>query len=300
MAFGFEFPHTHNYDSDLREVLHYMKILETEYNNIENLYEEMKSTLDAMEAQYQEIIRYYHTIPTLIDNSVKESMDKYSKEIDQKLSDMAEEINNFSLTINALRVYLMEYTDSKVDGLMAQFRLELLRYVTALQTEINELKKKIEILPESLYVFCQPCGWQKPLQHTLNDIYNSAREPHGLTVAEYNSYGLSVSDYDTFQMTVIKYAMLGKDIINRFWKWHYNPITGIKNTVTNISSWLATYFFKTLSVSEYEALNLSVEDYEALNLTTFDYLTQNAHNGYLALGGNGLTVAQYATIYERI
>ena len=60
MAFGFEFPHTHNYDSDLREVLHYMKQLEAEYNNIENLYEEMRNTLDDMSKQYQEILNYYY------------------------------------------------------------------------------------------------------------------------------------------------------------------------------------------------------------------------------------------------
>lgn len=288
MAFGFEFPHVHNYDSDLREVLYYLKKLEAEYANIESLYDDIKKTVD-------EINAYYARIPSIIDKAIQDALDDYSKDINEKIANMEDLLESFQVSIVELQKYLMKYTDDKVDGLLAQFRLEIYQYSVSLQKQIDELEKKFKDLPNSFYVYCQPCGWHKPIQHALDDIYNSAREPKGLTVAEYDSYGMSVKQYDDYNMTVIKYAMMAKAIIHRFWYWHFNPITGTQHTVANIASWLATLIYNTETVQDYEDRDITVEEYDELDITVFEYLTYHSAiaASLIGLGGLGLTVGEY-------
>ena len=69
-----------------------------------------------------------------------------------------------------------------------------------------------------------------------------------------------------------RYLSNGKKIIHRFYKWFYNPYTGIKNTVENIASWNTGEILGTISVTEYDGLNLTVAEYDGLNLTVADYL----------------------------
>lgn len=312
MAFGFEFPHVHNYDSDLREVLYYLKKLEEEYANIETLYDEINAKLGAMEDKYNEIIAYYAKIPSMISDSIEAALEEYRKELDKDIADMNDKLDDFSDYLAKLQALMMKYTDDKVDGLLAQFRLEIYQYSVALQRQINELRKMFQELPDSFYVYCQPCGWHKPIQHTLDDIYNSAREKDGLTVGQYEAYGLTVGQYDEYQMSAIKYAMYAKAILNRFWYWHFNPIIGTQHTVANIASWLATEHYHTPTVAEYEEEDLTVEGWEEKEMTVREYLEQNYQKmreteewliehyldiqNSLTLGKGGLTVSEYATV----
>ena len=275
---------------------------------------EVVDEMTKLEKAYEEILSYYENIRQEINEIIEEKFAIEDAKIDAKLAEMQEqldaeiasvyarlsqvvdEIDRLTNLVNTFYENSKTYTDSQIAIERARIDGVVNDVVIKLEREIEELREEIRHGLEMIQIYDPTSGSEDTIENVIKHVYDNARVDEGLTVSEYNAYGLTVGEYEAFNMRVKDYDMIAKKIINRFYKWFYNPLTGIKNTVENLCSWNMTEYFGTLTCAEYDDLALTVDDYDALNYTVEDYTKLTNRAGRLDLSGNGLTVAQYESI----
>lgn len=257
---------------------------------------EVVDELTELEKAYEEILSYYENIRQEINDTIDEKFAELEAKLTSQLADIMNEIENLSELVTTFYENSKTYTDSqliiektRIDGVVNDV-------VIKLEREIEELREEIRHGLEMIHIYDPTSGSEDTIENAIKHVYDNARLDEGLTVSEYDAYGLTVGEYQALNMRVKDYDMIAKKIINRFYKWFYNPLTGIKNTVENLCSWNMTEYFGTLTCAEYDALELTVGEYDALNYTIEDYMKQTTRAGRLDLSGNGLTVGQYDSI----
>ena len=304
---------------------HCQKVLPLVYDDSLSYYEqvckligkvnEAIDELNDLQEKYTEILSYYENIDSVIDGKIDAKMvevnamlrrelqaldNKLTAQMDDiviRMNGVLAEVDRLTNLVNTFYENSKDYTDSAVTSASARLEREIARFEGRVNVELEEIRKEIADGMRLVQVYNPTTGGYSDIETAIADVYDSARVDEGLTVAEYSGHGLSVNEYASFNMSVKTYAMIGKKVIERFYKWFYNPFTGLKNTVDMIASWCATEMFGTYSVSEYEALDLDVDGYEALDYTCRDYLEANHGNRQvLTLDGNGLTNDQYSSI----
>lgn len=281
------------------------------YEQVCRLVEKVNETIEALndvQAKYTEILSYYENIGEIIETTIDAKYAELKADVERELAEtetrlnakMAEvlnKVNSLESLVTTFYENSKAYTDTSVSASEARLRGEINELIGQINLELDEIRKEIADGMKLVKVYNPTTGFKSDIETCLSDIYEAARVNEGLSVSEYSGYGLTVNEYSAYGMSVEEYAMIGKKVIEHFYKWFFNPFTGLKNTVANIASWCATETCGTYTVSEYDALNLSVTDYEALDYTVRKYLEVNrANRQVLTLNGNGLTSNQYDSI----
>lgn len=243
---------------------------------------ELKTEYEKLLAEYNEIYEFYANIEQRIASAINAEMVDVWAEINtrflafnSRIVHCETRVNELSDALADMNVILKNYTDSRVTSA----KIEMEQYASdlfgELQVQVDELRELIENIPDQIQVFNPVIEDQDNLNNTLSDMYHNSRVIHGISVSEYGAMGITVDEYNAFYMNVTEYAMKAKAILNRFWKWDYNHITGIKNTFGNLISWAVNAIEGTKSINDYNALGYSVNDYDNLGISCLDYLTGN-------------------------
>lgn len=275
---GNDFPHTHFYDSDLRELIAMYKKLVSEYDEIvkwmdENykdyaevlekvakLEKDVEDCIDAISKQNQHIDDEFAKIKTQVDNQMQtefnnlENMfDTLSGQVLVKLTQMQVQLNDFNeylvneLAKNNDKVY------KHIDVLFAEF--------------VNKLPDY-----ENLIVYNPVRGEMTNVQTAINDLY-AQFNTFGLTALQYDILGLTADEYDSYHLTAREYDSLGYIKLRYPDERYYmiDPFTGLTALVKDVVLKLAHFHMDGLTASEYDAKLLTASDYDARLITAFDY-----------------------------
>lgn len=302
MAFSFdEFPWTKYYDSDLRQVLKYLREFEKKLGSYDSVIAELKEALSGIAGMESRITALENATSDL--NSIRSRLTDLEnlhsadvKRLQKEIDELKITLDNVSDVVNSFKVYV----DSRDNLLMADYNQKFYQVYTDMWTLFNGLKDRVIALAEIVskidtmaYNPWQRVNEKVSLQANINYAYADLADME-LTAEQYSELGLSADEYSEWDLSAYEYSVRGK-------RWFhldfvYSPVYGFRQNISNVLTSIINYIKGTLSAAGYSALDLSADDYSALDLTAEAYYSYGSTSGFLGLGGNGLTASQYSSI----
>lgn len=303
-----EFPFTSEYDSDLRSVLKYIREIKAKIDMYDEVIAELKATLENIQGMDERITALEIATSDLndirvhlsnidieigsINNQHRLDVDRLQREIDS----LRTSIEAFDSDIETARAYSL-YLYSK---LKYEMKLELSRVtydifdrLSAVEKEVKDMIERLDDIDTSV-----KNPWHSELGRIVPDTNNKLvygdLADECLTAEQYCKLGLTATDYAEYDLSAIDYCRFGKDRLHYYWV--YSPAFGFKQEISNVLTSILNAIMDTLTADEYAALDLDADAYAALDLTSWGYFSFMADEGYLKLGGNGITASQYASI----
>ena len=305
MAYTFhEFPHTRNYDSDLREVLAYMKefekILESYASTIAELQEAIKD-IDGMQSDIAQL-----KLATADLNVIRSNI----SDIILALTSLTDRVND--LTIRTDEVY--NYVDTQIALVKSRMtslnallnnRINVLEFETNFKYELlakrledyySELLELIEQrMPTNVYnrVAGKRLGFDDNNWHVYEDLRYG-----GLTNAELSEANISNEDLAALVLDNRDQAIN----LRKRLKLHYlfSPVTGAKVSHANAISQALGFLTDGLNNTDFAALDLTNDEVVALDLTNMEKFMYNPNrpnplSGFVKYvsDGSGITNTQY-------
>ena len=302
----FDFPHTHFYDSDLRELLGMCKKLMDDYNKLvsdlnslnewrvthEGEYEQLVKKLEAVQKEMTDFETKINNEFADLDAAIQAKFAELEGEIDEELRKALDE---FTRLYNSLK--------TQIESEFAIMKVEISRAIVQLQNLISanneyvfeEVTRRLEEflnnLPdyENLIVYNPVRGSQTNVQTAILDLYDEFRV-YGLTAAQYDSLQLTAAHYDSLNLTAIEYDRLAYKLLN-----YPDPTYSMRDPFDGqfvkcqvVIYKLADLHRDCLTAAEYDALELTAYEYDALELTAYLYDWYG-----IVLFGDALTATEY-------
>lgn len=274
---SFDFPHTHFYDSDLRELLGMCKKLMDDYDKLVADINSLNEWRIAHTKDYENLL----VKMVELENDIKQFEEDINTEFEQLKEEQKEE---FDKLINEVNTYLAE-VKVEISKEIERLRIEVNNAIAQINSLLqanneyirlyveNRLQKFIDDLPEILtvMVYNPYRGEVTDIQVAINDIYSIACI-WGLTTIQYDSLSLTASEYDALQITAQEYDTLGYKLLYKDPSYHmYSPFTGEYVTVQTVIMELAHLHMGGVTAEYYDGLELTAEEYDNKELTAFQY-----------------------------
>lgn len=293
-----EYPYQNMHELNLDWILNQLNEFRTQFNQWAETISELQEAvqdLDWLDANMNDLLVRVPAIEKSL-NDLINLHDTDVKYLKSKIDDLQNQIN--ALDINALKLYV----DSRDNELMADYNKKIYDNYIVTYELFNGLKSRLEILAELVAQIDTKAfnPWprvirKESLQTNLNYAYSDLADSVP-TAEEYAELGLSASDYNDYDLLARDYSLFGRIKL----KMHYvfSPVYGFKQEINNVLTSIVNFVKGTMSADEFTALDLTADDYTALDITALDYYSYNNQLGYIALGGAGLTSAEYSTLHK--
>lgn len=304
MGFSFEeFPNSDYYNSDLREILSYIRKVNAYIQTWDETVEELKEAIKNLD-DYGEEIEALENAVNRIDEDIAEietvlaKMKSDIRFIMQNLTEINDwrEIADGKFRILGTRITNLKiYVDDMDNVLMAdynqkftifnlkmkQMQTELMGYITGI---IERMEYMIEHLSSDVY---DPIRAERLLFDTNNENIYADLRVGGITECDFAELGLTEEEIQEYNLTQYDWAFHS----NYFFKQYYiySPVRGIKMSPYQALSDVLTFVCSTMTEEQFEALNLTEEEFEALNLTHREYLTYNSTDRNVVIVDNDAT-----------
>ena len=305
MGFTFnEFPWSKYYDSDLREVLKYMKEVEAYMATFQETIDDLRQALADISGLYERVGQLEQATSDL--GQIRSEIATLQVDVTNLVNRdnvLQKEIDDIMARIRGIDEDFREvysYIDTVIKQVVATndrkyYQLQTLvniRYAEVIAL-IDELARRVNDIDTSVI---NP--WHTDLgrvsnQKNTNIIYNELADEIP-TAEEYVRVGLTANAYTALDISAREYAEFGKAKIHFYWV--YSPTFGWRQEINNVLTSIVNEVMDTLTANEYTALDLDADQYTALDMTAFEYYNYNTDRGYLKLGGSGITAEQYTTI----
>ena len=286
---GFDFPHTHYYDSDLREVLDKLKFLLKEYDGLVADIAELNEWRQTHQGEYEELVRRVTAVENEIntfeqrvtdmfaelDRAIHEDFEELKRETRQELDETIEEFK--AMYEQLKREIEIDVANMKYE--IGQLALELRRAITDFRVEMVEYVNEqfdlfIQNLPdyEKLIVRNPVTGTQTTVQQALDDLYGSFNV-FGLTARQFDSLELTAQEFDNYGLTAHEFDSMGYKLLGYPDPTYYmiDPFTGTKALVKDVVMKLYGLHAGGLTAEEFDALELTCEEFDAKETTAFDF-----------------------------
>ena len=292
-----EYPYQNMHELNLDWILNQLNEFRTQFNEWAETISELQEAvqdLDWLDTNMNDLLVRVPAIEKSL-NDLINLHDTDVKYLKSKIDDLQNQIN--ALDINALKLYV----DSRDNELMADYNKKIYDNYIVTYELFNGLKSRLEILAELVAQIDTKAfnPWprvirKESLQTNLNFAYSDLADSVP-TAEEYAELGLSASDYNDYDLLARDYSLFGRIKL----KMHYvfSPVYGFKQDINNVLTSIVNFVKGTMSADEFAALDLTADDYTALDITALDYYSYNNQLGYVALGGAGLTSAEYSTLH---
>lgn len=297
MGFSFEeFPNSDYYDSDLREILRYIRevvaYMHTWDDTVAELKEAIKdidqhgsdiATLKTKVARLEQLTNKLKSDVTFILRNLTEIND-WRDITDGKLRILGTRISNLKIYVDDMDNVLMADYNNKftIYSLkMKQMQQQIMVYINGI---IERMEYMIEHLSSDVY---DPIRAKRLLFDVNNkNIYADLRVG-GITECDFAELGLTEEEIQEYELTQYDWAFNS----NYFFKQYYiySPVRGIKMSPYQALSDVLTFMCSTMTETQFEALNLTEEEFEALNLTHREYLTYNSTDRNVVIVDNDAT-----------
>lgn len=286
---SFDFPNTHFYDSDLREVLAKLKFLLDEYDKLVNDIADLNEWREQHQGEYEELVRRVETIENEIstfetritelfaelDRALHEDFEELEAETRQELDETIEE---FKVMYEQLRRQIeIDLANMKYE--INQLALELRLAIANFRDEMIEYVDErfdlfIQTLPdyEKLIVRNPVTGTQTTVQQALDDLY-SAFNVFGLTAKQFDSLGLTAQQFDDYELTAAEFDSMGYKLLGYPDPTYYmlDPFTGEITLVKDVVMKLFGLHAATVTAAFFDALELTCDEFDAKELTAFEF-----------------------------
>ena len=284
MAFSTnEFPFSSEYDSDLREVLKYIREVVAKINTYDEIIAELKeeleniqdfdNRLDVLESATSDlpVIRLQiEGIEQEISNIINQHSTDVSR-LQREIDAIRVSISNFENDIEAARaysLYLYNKVKYELEAEIAENFIDVYATVRAMQKVVVEIKKRIDDIDTSVLNPWHPELGRISQDRNAKYIYGDLAD-ECLTAEEYCKLGLTADEYDEFNLPAKWYSEFGKTKLHFYWV--YSPAYGFKQDINVVLTSILNAMLNTMSATEYAALNLDADAYSALDLTAWDY-----------------------------
>lgn len=196
MPFTFdEFPHTRNYDSDLRELIAEVKELIKSVNAIsEEILKEAKEYTDEQLAGYQE------------------QVDAIKRELESEMSSLNDAFNLLKASVNVSIGIINDNIDSLHDEMVADIAAVNARTDLAIEQNNKYILSEVGKFLSQIKVLNYFTGEYITIQEMF-DYLAKLHATDGITVAELASREKTVNELIALNMTMTQLAMNGKNII---------------------------------------------------------------------------------------
>lgn len=283
----FDFPHTHLYESDLRELIAMYKKLVKEYSLIIADIQAIKEWEEQHKGEYQELVRRLNSVENEIntfEQRVQNEFDALEASLNTKFNNLAEEIrlelqatvNEINRLFRELRTQLeAEIAKIRVDvalmkveleEAMADFRIEMTEY---LDRRFDEF---IANLPdyENLIVHNPIRGYDTTIQVAINDLYSHSNV-FGLTAKEFGSLGLTCEEFEAYELTAYEFDNLGYKLLNYPDPNYYmlDPFSGEMIPVKDVVMKLYGLHEGGVTAGYFDALELTAQGFDDKETTAF-------------------------------
>lgn len=297
MGFSFEeFPNSDYYDSDLREILRYIREVVAYMHTWDVTVEELKADIATLDQIGEDVstlkvkVSNLETLTNKLKSDVQFIMQNLNeingwREVtDGKLRILGTRITNLKIYVDDMDNVLMADYNQKFTIFnlkMKQMQTELMGYITGI---IERMEYMIEHLSSDVY---DPIRAERILFDQNNkNIYADLRVG-GITECNFAELGLTEEEIQEYELTQYDWAFNS----NYFFKHYYihSPVRGIKMSPYQALSDVLTFVCSTMTEEQFEALNLTEEEFEALNLTHREYLIYNSTDRNVVIVDNDAT-----------
>lgn len=278
----YDFPHTHMYDSDLREIINYYEKLVKDYDSLVTNIKALQEWKTEHVEEYEKLLAKVNNLEseiTTFENEIEEAFAKFKSdtetEIDNKFnSAMTEFTNMFNALKNEMTTQL---ANMKLE--INQLALELSNAISSFRTEMVEyLDKRFELfiqnLPdyENLIVHNPVRGIDTTVQVALDDLY-SYFNVFGLTAQQFDSLELTCAEFDAKGLTAHEFDSNGYKLLGYPDPTYYmrDPFTGEWALVSNVVMKLFALHAGTMTAEAFDALELTCDGFDALEITAFNF-----------------------------
>lgn len=302
MGFAFEeFPNSDFYDSDLREILAYLRKISNYLKSLDGIIEELReglARLDSIEANVDMLMAEYTDLSGKVTALITDvnNIEVHLQTHDADIEHLKHEVALITTQVNA--VY--QYVDDTYAQLLALYKqdfnlllLKINQIRVALESEIEELRERVDSIDTTVYN-----SWMARTvspQENQDFAYNHLAD-ECLTAEEYVTLGYTASEYTALNITSRDYQEYGKKK-TRF-NWVFSPVYGWRQEINNVLSSIVNYMVGTMSQTQYASLDMTADEYAALDLTSEQYFRYNPLTGggniILDPNGTGLTSEQYS------
>ena len=307
MAFTFEeFPNSDYYDSDLREILKYMKEFENKLKHYDDVIARLEEAIKDIAGMQSDILALQEATSDLpeirqnihdLQRDVKGVINEI-KRVDARL----DEVNLMVDNINKRFTDVYTYIDGKVRYLLAvisQDYLELVTLITQLgnelQEQINDIKKRLDEIDTSVL---NPWHYEKGrISQDRNDkfIYLDLADKCP-TAQEYSELGLTAQEYGDIGLTARQYARNGRHWLHL--DWVFNPITGVKQEISNVLTGIVGNLKHTYTANAYAGTGLTAQEYTDFGVTAYQYYSWRVPQAGVFIEDNTLQSQMYVFILD--
>lgn len=303
MGFTFEeFPNSDYYNSDLREILSYVRKIEKYVASYDEVIAELKEAiknldqygrdiddLKALTSTLESDVAHIKTEVSFILNNLEE-INGWRDVTDAKFRVISKRIDNLRIYVDDMDAVLTADYNQK----FTIYNLKMKQMEQTLMSYINGIIERMEYMIEHLSSDVYDPIRAKRLLFDVNNknIYADLRVG-GITECQYAELGLTEEELQNYELTQYDWAFHS----NYFFKQYYmhSPVRGIKMSPYQALSDVLTFICSTMTEEQFEALGLTEEEFEALNLTHKEYLTYNSIDRNIVIvddSANGLTENQ--------
>lgn len=302
MGFTFnEFPWTKYYDSDLREVLKYMKEFESTLDSYESVIAELQEALSEIDGYDARITALENATSDLA--SIRSRLTDLENTLDTDVVYLQQQIDAISYTLGSLEDTisgLKDYIDSKYNTVVVDVNNKVYQIYVDMWTLFNGLKDRLIALAEivngidtGVYNPWARVLSKESIQKNIDYAYTDLAD-NVPTAEEYSELGISADDYGDYELNAYEYSVRGRKWLHL--DFVYSPVYGFKQNISNVLTSIVNFIQDTLTATEYSTLDLDADAYTALDMNAQEYYSFMANEGYLRLGRGGITVQQYSTI----
>lgn len=306
MGFTFEeFPNSDYYDSDLREILKYMKEFESklagydevianlqrELDNIGGLY----TRVDALEQATSDLDIIRQNIATLtsgleaLSNKEKADIDDLQRQLyalEDRMSSFENDVKQVYSYINYHVAVLGNEIKRQVNYLMGIIS----DLQVSLQNEIDYIIWRLDQIDTSVLNPWHTTEGRISQDRNVKHIYADLADGC-LTAGQYAGLGYTAEQYTEFGITARQYAKFGKKYLRHYWV--YSPVFGWRQDINNVLTSIVNMCKKTIPASVYSELGLTADDYSALGLTAVAYYSYNPEHSGVYVEDGILQTEQY-------
>jgi hypothetical protein len=272
----YDFPNTHFYESDLRELICMYKKLITEYNSL-------IAWKSQHEAEYSSLLQRVGALENEI-NTFEAQIEAQFEELKANLEnyifqEIHEALEQLIIELGEIRAELVQLRSDLTNEIL-KVNASIRAHDKVLRTWVDaRLQQFIDSIPDltTVNVWNPIKGRITSIQEAVNDLYTLAR-PNGLTAGEYDAMQLTATQYDALDITAFDYDNYARDIFGQrgLYKnplyYMNSPFTGLYVPITTVINELAhLHKADALTAAEYDALDLTASDYDNYELTAYDF-----------------------------
>lgn len=288
MGFTFEeFPNSDYYDSDLREILKYMKEFETKLSGYDAVIAELKRELANIGGLYDRVAALEEATADLADirSSIRElitGLEQLSNKEKADIANLQEQINSIKNSIDGFERevkdvynyinYNIAVLNSRIDKESSYLMGIINELRVSLENILNYIIWRLDQIDTSVLNPWHTNEGRITQDRNVKHIYADLAD-ECLTAEEYCKLGLTADGYSEFGITARQYAKQGKKRLHFYWV--YSPVHGWRQDINVVLTDVINNCEGTMTATRYAEMELTADEYAAIGLTAKAYYGYN-------------------------